>query len=876
MIGGSIAQYTILEKLGEGGMGVVYKAQDTKLDRLVALKFLPHHLNTSDTERSRLVQEAKSAAALNHPNVCSVIDLVESGDEQFIVMEYVDGGSLRTKIPIQDLPQLLLYATQIGEALQEAHAKGIVHRDIKTDNIMINSRNQVKVMDFGLARLRGSVKLTRSSSTVGTLAYMSPEQIESRESDARSDIFSYGVVLYEMLTGRLPFRGEHEAAMMYSIMNDDPESLEQLRPGLPAVLVNIVNRALEKDAGDRFQSAGDIVIELRRLQKQSTRVVRLPTDQRSPGHVVQGPPLSTGNEEPKHGAPIPRMHVIAGAIAMVAIAALVYYFVIAKRSSAPLEASFTKLTDQPGNEDHPDISPDGNYIIYVKEVSGKAHIFMQRIGGGTPIDLLPESKDNNTEPAFSPDGQWILFRSDRSGGGLFIMGATGESVRRITDFGYDPAWSPDGKTVACASVGIWTPYARPVQSRLWSVDVDHGTRRLLDSEDGVQPQWSPHGNRIAFWGLPGGSGRRSLFTISSSGGDRVTLLDDGHLNWDPVWSPDGQYIYFSSDRGGSLNLWRLAIDEGTGKARGDPEPITTPSAMSGFLRVSRDGHRLVYVSIDHRSNLFRIGFDPFKGAVTGSPAPITEGSKHFIDPSVSPDGEWLTFWSWEGQESIYLVRKDGRDLKQLTNDGFRNRGPVWSPDQKRIAFYSDRTGNYQIWAISPDGSNLEQLSNSKRHFGYAPMWLPDGNHIVFNTDSGSVEIDLSTPFEARTQHSVVLMRDTIKASSEIAAISHSGLQVATISVSGDSLTAEVYSAVTHTAVKIPLYAREWLKDDLGIMGLKRDSDSLYVWNAQTGRCGRGIYVAGSDRISYELSPDNRTLYFAKDAGESDVWEATLK
>ncbi|HTK82088.1 MAG TPA: protein kinase [Bacteroidota bacterium] len=274
MIGSSISHYKILEKLGEGGMGVVYKAQDTKLDRIVALKFLPHHLTANDAEKARFLQEAKAAAAINHPNACSVIDIQEVDDQQFIIMEYVDGTTLRKKIPIQKVDDALTYAVQIGEALQEAHSKGIVHRDVKAENIMVNSKNQIKVMDFGLAKLKGSLKLTRTSSTVGTLAYMAPEQIQGGEVDARSDIFSFGIVLFEMLSGKTPFRGEHDASMMYSILNEEPESILKFAPGISPEIDRIIKRALEKDPADRYQSVADMVSELRREQKKSTRVIR--------------------------------------------------------------------------------------------------------------------------------------------------------------------------------------------------------------------------------------------------------------------------------------------------------------------------------------------------------------------------------------------------------------------------------------------------------------------------------------------------------------------------------------------------------------------------------------------------------------------------
>src|ERR1041385_3645694 len=301
MIGQTVSHYTILEKLGEGGMGVVYKAEDTKLKRTVALKFLPHHLTTNETEQARFLQEAQAAATINHPNVCTIYDIKEEAGQQYIVMEYVDGATLRTMIPVQKVDDALSYALQIGEALHEAHSKSIIHRDIKADNIMLNTKKQIKVMDFGLAKLKGSLKLTRTSSTVGTLAYMAPEQLQGEEVDGRSDIFSFGVVLFEMLTGKLPFRGDHEAAIMYSIVNEEPESAQRLRPDLPPEFLHILGRALEKDPADRYQSAQEMQIDHRRLQKQSTKVSRtsmadmpVPTQEslRSPG--LETPPARKG------------------------------------------------------------------------------------------------------------------------------------------------------------------------------------------------------------------------------------------------------------------------------------------------------------------------------------------------------------------------------------------------------------------------------------------------------------------------------------------------------------------------------------------------------------------------------------------------------
>jgi serine/threonine-protein kinase len=279
MIGRTISHYAILDKLGEGGMGVVYKARDVKLNRLVALKFMPGQAQLNEEDRQRFLQEAQSAALLNHPNVCTIHDIRDEGDDRFIVMEFVDGRTLRSMVygaPGQKLDEVTTIgiAVQIGDALAEAHRHGIVHRDVKADNIMVNARGHVKVMDFGLAKLKGSMKLTRDSSTLGTLAYMAPEQLRAEEVDARSDIFSYGVLLFEMLTGRMPFRGEHEAAMMYTIMNEAPEPVSKYSPDVSPDVERIIERALEKDPADRYQHIDDLVSELRRLQKKSGRVGR--------------------------------------------------------------------------------------------------------------------------------------------------------------------------------------------------------------------------------------------------------------------------------------------------------------------------------------------------------------------------------------------------------------------------------------------------------------------------------------------------------------------------------------------------------------------------------------------------------------------------
>jgi len=280
MIGQTISHYKILEKLGEGGMGVVYKAHDIRLNRTVALKFLPERINKDETAKARFLLEAQAAAGLNHPGICTIYGIEEHEGSLSIAMEYVDGGTLRDFISARKstIANTIQTAIQIGEALAEAHSKGIVHRDIKSDNIMLTSKGHAKVMDFGLAKLKGALKLTRTSSTVGTLAYMAPEQIQGSEADARSDLFAFGVLLFEMLTGSLPFRGEHEAAMMYSILHEQPDTLRKHLPDISAACERIIEKALEKNPDERYQSAADMVADLRRWKRDTSSIHPTPPD----------------------------------------------------------------------------------------------------------------------------------------------------------------------------------------------------------------------------------------------------------------------------------------------------------------------------------------------------------------------------------------------------------------------------------------------------------------------------------------------------------------------------------------------------------------------------------------------------------------------
>jgi serine/threonine protein kinase/Tol biopolymer transport system component len=893
MIGSTISHYRIVAEIGRGGMGVVYRAEDTKLTRQVALKFLPQHGLITDEQRARFAQEAQTAATLNHPNICTIHSIEEGEGGEFIVMEFVEGQTLREKVLHGGLKltDALDYGIQIAEALQEAHTKGIVHRDIKSENIMITPAKRAKVMDFGLAKLRGAMKLTRTSSTIGTLAYMSPEQIQGEEVDARADLFSFGVVLYEMLTGRMPFRGEHEAAMVYSIVNEEAEPLTNYLVDAPTGLSAVIEKALEKDPAERYQSAADLAVDLKRLRRGSGRVSRIgkPPVVTSQGESselpagllpeqAQSPSVPPGTPRRSLSVPLMGGLILAGVV----LGTVLHRLLLSPSAEPVLRARFEQLTDLPGREASPDISPDGSFIAYAKPgAGGKSDIFWQRTGGGNPLNLTEGSDADKWAPSFSADGTQIAVRSERGGGGVFIMGATGESVRRLTDFGHNPAWSPDGKSIVVATEGIRGPLDRGTISQLWIVDVTTGESKKIFDGDAVQPDWSPGGARIAFWGLPYGTGQRDLWTIDASGGEPVRVTDDIQTDWCPKWSPDGRWLFFSSDRGGTMNLWRIPIDETSGRVEGEPQPVTAPAVQAGSFDLSGDGAHLVFESISIRSTIRAVRFDPQREAFVGTPVPVTQGSRFVVTPQVSPDGKWIVVRSGFSPEDLFLAAVDGSEMRRLTNDIHKDRGPAWTPDGGHVVFYSSRGGRYEIWWIRPDGSGLEQLTDTpSQSLVWAPLVHPDGKRLFFIADRGTTVTDFEPASAQKSYVALPRLPEKDLAFSHHS-ISPDGLWLAghrkradDTSVPGIvvySIEKESYALLTDSGVD-PV----WLPDSRRLFFA--DEQGLGLVDRQTRRVKR-LTVPGVDPgtlQSFTLAADGKSLFTSETAVESDLWQAIVQ
>jgi len=882
--GATLGPYEVISLLGSGGMGEVYRARDSRLGRDVAIKILPGSVATDPDRLSRLEREARAAAALNHPNIVTVHSVEKADGLLFMTMELIEGRSLARAIPPAGMPldQLLAIAIPLTDAVAAAHARGIIHRDLKPANVMIAAGDhggRVKVLDFGLARLGDpsliadaatapTQTLTTEGRVVGTVAYMSPEQATGLPADARSDLFSLGVILYEMATGRRPFGGDSNTAVMASILKDTPSSIADLKPSLPPELGRIIKRCLVKDPARRFQSAADLRNELAELKDEV------------------GAAASARGEDVRPTPPMRRSRwMLAGAVLLALIGFAVTYRWSSRSPASnqvpPLgERTFTRLTTLPGIEESPSLSPDGKWVVYDGNQAGNADIYLQSVTGKNAINLTKDSPSDDTEPAFSPDGERIAFRSERDGGGIFVMGRTGESVRRVTHRGFSPAWSPDGTQIAYSTAPN-DPYGRS-PSELWVVTLATGDERKLSGVvEGIQPSWSPHGVRIAYWtviaeGKP--MSQRDIWTVSADGTRPTAVTSDAAGDWNPVWSPDGRFIYFSSDRGGSLNLWRIPVDESSGRVLGPAEALTAPSADSRHPAISADGRTVTYASLQESTSVQKIAFDPTGATVAGRPRSVVGGSRYLSHVDVSPDGQSIAYYDRGRTIDLYIARADGTGERQLTNPqpGY-DRNPRFSPDGQWIAFMSNRSGNQQIWLIKPDGSGLRQGTDAPDGaLSYNP-WSPDGSSIYYFNFSGPVMLFFNPhkPWNEQTPRIISALMDGNQVFDPYF-WSPDGQQMFGSMGEIREEGIAVYSFTSGRFTRLSDVGFPWSVLNDGRRLLITDRQKLLVFDTGSRRSKELFSIAPDDFDSVALSRDNRTIYFTHATRQSDIWLMTMK
>ena len=877
LIGQTLGHYRITERIGSGGMGVVYKAQDTHLHRNVALKFLPSNIEREAHALMRFRREAQAASALNHPNIIVIHDISREAGHDFIAMEYVSGKTLDQLIPRSGmrLDDMLKVAVQITDALATAHGAGIIHRDLKPSNIMVDGHGLVKILDFGLAKLVyqgiGDVEETATTVTqteegriVGTPAYLSPEQAEGKPIDARSDTFSLGVMLYQMATGVRPFRGESAVSVMSAILKDSPVAPIAVKPALPPDLDRIIRRCLAKDPVRRYQTAVDLRNDLEELQE-----------------LVKGRAGSIAVRTKRvRQVPWQFIMVAVGAVIGIAGSTMIWQYRQAKQAvPVHLNVAFSKLTSQPGVEWFPSLSPDGKWVVYSGGSSGRRQIYLQSVSGQTPLDLSRDTTVDDDQPAFSPDGELIAFRSSRDGGGIFVMGRTGEAIKRVTHMGFHPAWSPDGTQLAFTTENVELyPQNSIGRSGLWIANVTTGEIRRLYEGDAVLASWSPHNQRIAYTHRLGNPTQSAIWTIPVRGGTPKPVMSEKATNWNPVWSPDGKYLYFSSDRRGSMNLWRVPIDEASGETRGEPEAITTPAPYLAHPSLSADGKHVAFASALVTANIQRLTLDP-SGAVKGEPAWVTTGSLRWSNPAPSPDGNWIAVYSLVQPEGhVYLVHPDGTAMRQLTSDSAIDRMPRWSPDGNWVGFFSDRNGRLELWKIRPDGSDLQQLTEGGASY---LAWAPDGSRIATVSESDEPPLKsrvfIFDPNRPWKQQSPELLPQLDPPSSRFLVNDWSQDGKGLVGVAEPPIGGVVrYSLESHQYERLTDFGEwpVWLPDSRRVLFVANGKD-FYLVDSSSKQVRKVFSVARDIIGPPQLTRDGKTAYFSRRVTESDIWLVTL-